>query len=142
MGRPSEWNCPTTAIRVPLHLAEHLKEIARQLNKTDNVQNPTEANHTPNGLPICKPAADAETIAQGLAEGWLVPKAQASPFMITSESSKGTFQLVVRPQPEPVSKVWADRLAEAEEMFGTLTTDEQWLMLGRLVEEWGQKVDG
>jgi len=43
-GRPAKWSGPTTAIRVPLHLAEHLKAIARQLDSPEpanNVQNPS-----------------------------------------------------------------------------------------------------
>jgi hypothetical protein len=71
MGRPKAWSGPTRAIRVPEALADHLLTIAKELDnpQPDNVQNP-------NGLPICKPKADGETIAQGLAEGWIVPKAQ------------------------------------------------------------------
>ncbi len=42
MGRPSNWSGPTTAIRVPEHLAQHLLDIARQLDSpANNVQNPT-----------------------------------------------------------------------------------------------------
>jgi hypothetical protein len=33
MPRPSNWNSPTTAIRVPTHCAEQLLEIARALNR-------------------------------------------------------------------------------------------------------------
>ncbi len=41
MARPSNWKTPTTAIRIPTHLAEHLLEIARRLDDRGFVQNPT-----------------------------------------------------------------------------------------------------
>ncbi|MBW4485059.1 MAG: hypothetical protein KME14_21185 [Tildeniella torsiva UHER 1998/13D] len=138
MGRPSEWSGPTTAIRVPLHLAEHLKAIARQLDNPEpanNVQNPS-------GLPICKPKSDAATIAQGLAEGWIVPKAApVPPYLLTSTSSKGTFQYTVNPPPDIPSEVWAEADRLIDEVCGQMSQKERWLMLGRLVEEWGKKVD-
>ncbi|MEA5447127.1 hypothetical protein VB780_01000 [Leptolyngbya sp. CCNP1308] len=139
MGRPSNWSGPTRAIRVPEHLAEHLLTIARQLDNPEpanNVQNPS-------GLPICKPKADAETIAQGLAEGWIVPKAAPlPPYLLTSTSPKGTYRYTVHPPPDIPAEVWAEADRLIDEVCGQMSQKEHWLMLGRLVEEWGQKVDG
>lgn len=137
MGRPSNWSGPTRAIRVPEHLAEHLIDIARQLDNPEpnNVQNPS-------GLPICKPAADAATIAQGLAEGWIVHQAApVPPYLLTSTSSKGTFQYTVNPPPDIPTEVWAEADRLIEEVCGQMSQTEHWLMLGRLVEEWGKPVD-
>jgi hypothetical protein len=39
MPRPSSWNSPTTAIRVPAHAVDALLALARQLDQADNVQN-------------------------------------------------------------------------------------------------------
>lgn len=137
MGRPAKWSGPTEPIRVPKHLAPHLLEIARQLDNPtpDNVQNPTD-------LPICKPKADAATIAQGLAEGWIVPKAApVPPYLLTSTSSKGTFTYTVNPPPDIPAEVWATADRLLDEVCGEMGQKEHWLMLGRLVEEWGTKVD-
>jgi len=43
MPRPSNWNSPTTAIRIPAHAAEQLLAIARQLDSPSDgfVQNPS-----------------------------------------------------------------------------------------------------
>lgn len=142
MARPPKWNGPTKAIRVPEHLAKHLLAIARQLDQPDNVQNPSEATATAIGLPICKPKSDAETIAQGLAEGWIVPKAApVPPYLLTSTSSKGTFRYTVAPPPDIPTEVWAQADRLIDEVCGQMSQKEHWLMLGRLVEEWGQKVD-
>ncbi|MFQ4134783.1 hypothetical protein PGN35_000515 [Nodosilinea sp. PGN35] len=141
-GRPPKWSGPTRAIRVPEHLADHLLAIARQLDQPDNVQNPSESTALPNGLPICKPKADAETIAQGLSEGWIVPKAApVPPYLITSTSSKGTYRYTVNPPPDIPSEVWATADRLLDQVCEGLSQKEKWLMLGRLVEEWGQKVD-
>lgn len=136
-GRPAKWSEDTVAIRIPKSLAPHLLEIARQLDNPEpnNVQNPI-------GLPICKPKADAETIAQGLAEGWIVPKAApVPPYLLTSTSSKGTFQYTVNPPPDIPAEVWAEADRLIDEVCGQMDQKEHWLMLGRLVEEWGKKVD-
>lgn len=142
MPRPPKWSGPSRAIRVPEHLADHLLDIARQLDQPNNVQNPTEATHTPNGLPICKPAADAATIAQGLAEGWIAPKAApVPPYLLTSTSPRGTFTYTVNPPPDIPATVWAEADRLLDEACEGLSQKERWLMLGRLVEEWGKKVD-
>lgn len=141
MGRPAKWSGPTTAIRVPQHLADHLIEIARQLDQQNNVQNPPEPNQTPDGLPICKPKADGETIAQGLKEGWIVPSRKPlPPYLLTSDSPKGTFTYTVNPPPDIPTEVWAEADRILDEVCSGLSQKEKWLMLGRLVEEWGQKV--
>lgn len=137
MARPAKWNGPTRAIRVPDHLAEHLLSIARQLDNPEpanNVQNPS-------GLPICKPKADAATIAQGLEEGWIVPQRPLLPYLLTSDRPKGTYTYTVNPPPDIPAAVWAEADRLIEEVCGGMTQNEHWLMLGRLVEEWGQKVD-
>lgn len=137
-GRPAKWSRPTKAIRVPEHLADHLLDIARQLDNPEpanNVQNPS-------GLPTCKPKSDAATIAQGLEEGWIVPKAApVPPYLLTSTSAKGTYTYTVNPPPDIPQSVWAEADRLLDEVCGDLNQKEKWLMLGRLVEEWGQKVD-
>ena len=135
-GRPSPWNSPTKLMRLPAHLEQVLFEVARQLDnpQPDNVQNP-------NGLPICKPKADAETIAQGLAEGWIVSTAPVPPYLLTSTCSKGTFTYTVNPPPDIPAEVWATADRLLDQVCEGLSQKEKWLMLGRLVEEWGQKVD-
>jgi hypothetical protein len=136
-GRPAKWSGPTTAIRVPEHLAQHLLTIARQLDTPQAAEPST----TPEGLPICKPKADAETIAQGLAEGWIVPTAApVPPYMVTSTSAKGTFRYIVDPPPDIPAEVWAKADRLLDEVCGEMSQKEHWLLLGRLVEEWGQKV--
>jgi hypothetical protein len=130
-GRPAKWSGPTTAIRIP----EHLLDIARQLDNPEpanNVQNPS-------GLPTCKPKADAETIAQGLAEGWIVPTAPVPPYLLTSTSAKGTHTYVVNPPENIPTEVWAEADRLLDQGCGEMNQKERWLMLGRLVEEWGQK---
>lgn len=134
-GRPAKWSGPTRAIRVPEALAEHLLDIARQLDNPEpnNVQNPTD-------LPICKPKADAETIAQGLAEGWIVPTAApVPPYLLTSTSSKGTFTYTVNRPPDIPAAVWTEAARILDDVCEGLSQKERWLILGRLVEEWGQK---
>lgn len=140
MARPPKWNGPTRAIRVPEHLADHLLVIARQLDQPNNVQNPSEATATTIGLPICKPKSDAATIAQGLTEGWIVPKAApVPPYLLTSTSSKGTFRYTVDPPPDIPVEVWAEADRLLDEVCEGLSQQEHWLLLGRMVEEWGQK---
>lgn len=142
MPRPPKWSGPSRAIRVPEHLADHLLDIARQLDQPDNVQNPSEATATAAGLPICKPKSDAPTIVQGLTEGWIVPKsAPVPPYLLTSTSPKGTFTYTVNPPPDIPATVWAEADRLLDEVCEGLSQKERWLMLGRLVEEWGKKVD-
>lgn len=138
MGRPAKWSRPTTAIRVPEHLAEHLLDIARQLDNPEpasNVQNPS-------GLPICKPKSDAATIAQGLAEGWIAHKLPAYPLqMLTSESATGTYRLFLEP-PRPLPPQMAASIEEyCDRVFASLTESERVFLLTRMVEELGEKVD-
>lgn len=112
-GRPAKWSGPTRAIRVPDHLADHLLTIARQLDNPDpanNVQNPTD-------LPICAPLP---------------------PYLLTSSSAKGAYHYTVNPPPDIPVDVWAEADRLVEEVCGPLSQKERWLMLGRLVEEWGQ----
>lgn len=137
MGRPSNWSGPTRAIRVPDHLAEHLMAIARELDNPEpnNVQNPS-------GLPICKPAADAATIAQGLAEGWISHKLPDYPLtMLTSESATGTYRLFLEPPRDLPPQVEASIEEYCDRVFNGLTETERVYLLTRLVEERGVKVD-
>ncbi|WOD37389.1 hypothetical protein [Nodosilinea sp. E11] len=136
-GRPAKWSGPTRAIRVPEALADHLLEIARQLDnpQPDNVQNPT-------GLPICKPAADAATIAQGLAEGWIAPKPLPQTQMLTSESSSGTYRLFLEPPRELPPQMAASIDEYCDRLLAGLTQSEQAALLCRLVDEMGEKIDG
>ena len=140
MPRPPKWSGPSRAIRVPEHLADHLLEIARQLDQPDNVQNPTEATATAIGLPIYKPKADAETITQGLAEGWIVPKALPQMQMLTSEGKGGTYRLFPEPPRELPPQVEASIEEYCDRVFDGLTETERCFLLGRLVEEMGEKV--
>lgn len=136
-GRPAKWSGPTRAIRVPEHLAEHLIAIARELDNPEpnNVQNPS-------GLPICKPAADAATIAQGLAEGWISHKLPDYPLkMLTSQSPAGTYRLFLKPPPELPPDVEASIEEYCDRVFDGLTETDWVYLLTRLVEEWGVKVD-
>lgn len=142
MGRPAKWSGPTTAIRVPEHLAEHLIEIARHLDQPDNVQNPTEATAATIDLPIYKPAADAATIAQGLAEGWITHSLPQYPKMLTSEGQGGTYRLFLNPPRELPRQVEASIEEYCDRVFDGLTETERVFLLGRLVEELGEKVDG
>ena len=139
MGRPLKWSGPTRAIRVPDHLAQHLLDIARQLDNPEpanNVQNPS-------GLPICKPAADAATIAQGLAEGWIAHKLPLYPQMLTSESNAGTYRLFLDFL-DPPRQLPPDVEAAIEEyvdsVFTNLTETERVCLLTRLIEERGERV--
>lgn len=138
MGRPAKWSRPTTAIRVPEHLAEHLLDIARELDNPEpanNVQNPS-------GLPICKPAADAATIAQGLAEGWISHKLPDYPLqMLTSESHSGTYRLFLEPPRQLPPQMEASIEDYCDRVFNGLSECERVFLLGRLVEELGVKVD-
>jgi hypothetical protein len=138
MGRPAKWSRPTTAIRVPEHLAEHLLDIARQLDNPEpanNVQNPS-------GLPICKPKSDAATIAQGLAEGWIAHKLPDYPLqMLTSEGNGGTYRLFLGPPPE-LSPLMEHAIGEyCDQVLDELSERDQLLLVARLVEELGDKVD-
>ncbi|MEP0906885.1 hypothetical protein NC969_15360 [Leptolyngbya subtilissima ST-M1] len=137
-GRPAKWSGPTTPIRVPQHLAEHLLAIARELDSPEsanNVQNPS-------GLPICKPAADAATIAQGLAEGWISHKLPEYPLkMLTSESPAGTYRLFLGPPPDLPPQVEASIEEYCDRVFDGLTETDWVYLLTRLVEEWGERVD-
>ncbi len=138
MGRPAKWSEDTTAIRVPKSLAPHLLDIARQLDnpQPDNVQNPS-------GLPICKPKADAATIAEGLAEGWISHKLPDYPMqMLTSESTTGTYRLFLEP-PRPLPpNVEASIEEYCDRVFDGLTESERVFLLARLVEELGVRVNG
>lgn len=134
-GRPAKWSGPTRAIRVPDHLADQLLTIARQLDTpepADNVQNPS-------GLPICKPKSDAATIAQGLAEGWIVPAQQ--PKMLTSESNGNTYRLFLEPPRQLPPQVELAIEEYCDRVFASLTDTERLFLLARLVEEVGEKVD-
>lgn len=137
MGRPSKWSEDTIAIRVPKSLANHLLDIARELDNPEpnNVQNPS-------GLPICKPAADAATIAQGLAEGWISHKLPDYPLkMLTSESPTGTYRLFLEPPRDLSPQVEASIEEYCDRVFSSLTETERVYLLTRLVEERGVKVD-
>lgn len=141
MPRPPKWSGPSRAIRVPEHLADHLLDIARQLDIPDNVQNPSEATATAAGLPTCKPKADAATIAQGLAEGWIAHKLPQYPQMLTSQGSGGTYRLFLNP-PRPLPPQMEASLEDhADRVFDRLTECERIFLLARLVEELGEKVD-
>jgi len=136
-GRPAKWSGPTTAIRVPEHLAQHLLDIARQLDNPEpanNVQNPS-------GLPICKPAADAATIAHGLEEGWIRSSLPGPAQMVTSESHRGTYRLFLDPLPRLPPEIEGVIEECCDRVFGSLTDTERVFLLGRLVEELGEKVD-
>lgn len=137
MGRPAKWSRPTTAIRVPEHLADHLLDIARQLDKPEpnNVQNPS-------GLPICKRKADAATIAQGLAEGWISHKLPDYPMqMLTSESKDGTYRLFIDP-PRELPPLIEHAIGEhCDQILDELSERDQLLLLARLIEELGEKVE-
>lgn len=142
MGRPAKWSGPTRAIRVPEHLAEHLLAIASQLDHPDNVQNPTEATAATIGLPICKPKSDAETIAQGLAEGWIVSTLPQYPRMLTSEGKDGTYRLFLNP-PQDIHPLMEHAIGEyCDQVLDELSERDQLLLLARLVEELGERVDG
>lgn len=136
-GRPAKWSGPTRAIRVPEHLAEHLIAIARELDnpKPNNVQNPSD-------LPLCKPAADAATITQGLAEGWISHKLPDYPLkMLTSESPKGTYRLFLGPPPELPPQVEASIEEYCDRVFDSLTERERVYLLTGMIEKLGVKVD-
>jgi hypothetical protein len=69
-----------------------------------------------------------------------VPKAApVPPYLHTSTSTKGTFTYTVNPPPDIPATVWAPADRLLDEVCGPLSQEERWLMLGRLVEEWGQK---
>lgn len=86
MPRKSNWNSPTTAIRIPQHCADDLMAIAKLLDqpmpdwdefdefvreiKRTKQEEPLKRA----GIPVCKPKTDPQTIAQGIAEGWIQPK--------------------------------------------------------------------
>ncbi|PZO33507.1 MAG: hypothetical protein DCF17_21840 [Shackletoniella antarctica] len=136
MGRPLKWSGPTRAIRVPDRLADHLLDIARQLDNPEpanNVQNPS-------GLPICKPAADAATIAQGLAEGWIAHKLPQYPQMLTSQSHTGTYRLFLGPPRQLPPDVEASIDEYVDSVFTGLTETERVCLLTRLIEERGERV--
>jgi hypothetical protein len=137
-GRPAKWSGPTTAIRVPEHLAQHLLTIARQLDTPQAAEPST----TPEGLPICKPKADAETIAQGLAEGWISHKLPDDyPLqMLTSEGKGGTYRLFLEPPRELPPQMEAAIEEYCDQVFEGLTETERVFLLGRLVEELGEPV--
>lgn len=137
MGRPSNWSGPTRAIRMPERLAQHLLDIARQL---DNPA-PDNSVQNPNGLPICKPASDAATIAQGLAEGWIVPKPLPQMQMLTSESQGGTYRLFLEPPRELPPDVEASIEEYCDRLFNGLTESERVYLLARMVDELGERVD-
>ena len=136
MGRPLKWSGPTRAIRVPDRLADHLLDIARQLDNPEpdnNVQNPS-------GLPICKPAADAATIAQGLAEGWIAHKLPQYPQMLTSDSHTGTYRLFLAPS-QKLSPLMEQAVGEyCDQLFDELDEAERVFLLSRLIEELGERV--
>jgi hypothetical protein len=44
-GRPAKWQTPTTAIRVPEHLAPQLLALARQMEQEGSVQNSGEESY-------------------------------------------------------------------------------------------------
>jgi hypothetical protein len=138
MGRPKAWSGPTRPIRVPESLADHLIEIARQLDNPEpanNVQNPS-------GLPTCKPKADAETIAQGLAEGWISHKLPDYPLrMLTSESPTGTYRLFLEPPRELPPKVEASIEEYCDRVFESMTERERIHLLTGMIEKLGEKVD-
>ncbi|MBD1917187.1 MULTISPECIES: hypothetical protein [Cyanophyceae] len=136
-GRPAKWSGPTRAIRVPERLADHLIAIARELDNPEPniVQNPI-------GLPICKPKADAETIAQGLAEGWISHKLPDYPLkMLTSESPTGIYRLFLEPPRELPPDAEASIEEYCDRVFNGLTERERVALLARLVEALGEKVD-
>lgn len=143
-GRPSKWSGPTRAIRVPERLAGHLLDIARQLDNPE----PTHNDQPPSGLPVCKPKADAETIAQGLAEGWIVPCAAPpepapGPYLVTLEEGGEVEQYLV-PQVGPLTRgeleVIDDLVLRVEAALQKWTPSEQALIFSGLVREYGQKL--
>lgn len=138
-GRPAKWSGPTRAIRVPEYLAQHLLDIARQLDNPEpsSVQNPSD-------LPVCKPASDAATIAQGLAEGWIVPKPAPLPQypkLLTSQGAEGTYRLVLEPPRELAPQVEAAIEEYCDRVFAGLSESERVFLLARLVDELGERVD-
>lgn len=90
MPRKSPWNGPTKAIRVPEHCADDLLAIAQFLDSPDpdwyefdeRVREIKRTKHEHalkrEGIPVCRPKSDPETIAQGLSEGWIKPKSRAT----------------------------------------------------------------
>lgn len=112
MGRPSRWNSPTDSVRLPKHAIPACMALARQLDEA-------------------KPVGDVKNNVQN----------PTGPYLLTSDSPKGTFQYTVNPPPDIPAEVWAEADRLIDEVCGQMDQKEHWLMLGRLVEEWGQKVD-
>jgi hypothetical protein len=112
MGRPSNWNSPTDSVRLPKHAIAACLALARQLDDS-------------------KPVGDVKNNVQN----------PTGPYLLTSESTKGTYTYTVNPPPDIPAEVWATADRLLDEVCGPLSQKEHWLLLGRLVEEWGQKVD-
>jgi hypothetical protein len=113
MGRPSNWNSPTDSVRLPKHAIPACMALARQL---DDV----------------KPVGDVKNNVQN----------PTGPYLVTWEVNGQATHYLVDPPADIPTDVWveADRLLD--EVCGPMSQKERWLMLGRMVEEWGKKVDG
>lgn len=107
MARPSNWNSPTTSVRLPKHAVPAALSLARQLDAP-------------------KPTGDVKNNVQN----------PSAPYLVTSESAKGTYRYVVNPPPDIPAEVWAEADRLLDEVCKGLSQKERWLMLGRLVEEW------
>lgn len=112
MPRPSNWNSPTAAIRVPAHAVGAVLALAKQLDDhipSSFVQNPD----NPSG----------------------------GPYMVTLEDRHRLERYLINPPSDIPSEVWeeADRLID--EKFSHLSEQEQLYVVTRLAQEWGTPVD-
>lgn len=113
MGRPSLWNSPTDSVRLPKHAIAACLALARQLD------NPKPVGHVENNV-----------------------QNPTGPYLLTSDSPQGTYCLVLNP-PSELSPLMEHAIGEyCDQVLDELSERDQLLLVARLVEEWGQKVDG
>ncbi|MGB5972692.1 MAG: hypothetical protein WBG38_05210 [Nodosilinea sp.] len=112
MGRPSNWNSPTTSVRLPIHALPAVLALAKQLDDP-------------------KPVGDVKNNVQN----------PTGPYLLTSECQGNTYRLFLNP-PRDLSPLMEHAIGEyCDQVLDELSERDRLLLLARLVEEMGVQVD-
>ena len=112
MGRPSNWNSPTDSVRLPKHAIPACLALARQLDEA-------------------KPVGDVKNNVQN----------PPGPYLLTTDSPQGSYRLFLDP-PRDLSPLMEHAIGEyCDQVLDELSERDQLLLVARLVEELGEKVD-
>jgi hypothetical protein len=112
MGRPSNWNSPTDSVRLPKHAIAACLALARQLDDA-------------------KPVEDVKNNVQN----------PPGPYLLTTDGPQGSYRLFLDP-PTDISPLMEHAIGEyCDQLLDELSERDQLLVVARLVEELGEKVD-